>query len=62
MGYSEAGGKLFHEKNQKQKISWHCPFKFNFFWEKDCKPVVQSLPFIQRNWKAIWSAVSFLPF
>ncbi len=23
MGYSGAGGKL----NQKQKISWHCPFK-----------------------------------
>jgi hypothetical protein len=21
------GGKLIHEKNQKQKISWHCPFK-----------------------------------
>ncbi len=27
MEYSEAGGKLIHEKNQKQKISWHCPFK-----------------------------------
>ncbi len=27
MGYSEAGGKLIHEKNQKQKISLHCPFK-----------------------------------
>jgi hypothetical protein len=27
MGYSEPGGKLIHEKNQKQKISWHCPFK-----------------------------------
>jgi hypothetical protein len=22
---SEAGGKMIHEKNQKQKISWHCP-------------------------------------
>ncbi len=22
-----AWGKLIHEKNQKQKISWHCPFK-----------------------------------
>ncbi len=29
MGYSGAGGKLIHEKNQKQKISWHCPFKVN---------------------------------
>ncbi len=27
MGYSGAEGKLTHEKNQKQKISWHCPFK-----------------------------------
>ncbi len=26
MGYSGAGGKLIHEKNQKQKVSWHCPF------------------------------------
>ncbi len=27
MGYSGAGGKLIHKRNQKQKISWHCPFK-----------------------------------
>ncbi len=27
MGYSGAGGKLIHKKNQKQEISWHCPFK-----------------------------------
>ncbi len=27
MGYSGAGGKLIHEKNQKSKILWHCPFK-----------------------------------
>ncbi len=26
MEYSGAGGELIHEKNQKQKISWHCPF------------------------------------
>ncbi len=30
--YSGAGGKLIHEKNQKQKISWHCPF--NKMWKK----------------------------
>ncbi len=30
MGYSGAGGKLIHKKNQKQKISWHCPFKGPF--------------------------------
>ncbi len=27
MGYSGAGGRLIDEKNQKQKILWHCPFK-----------------------------------
>ncbi len=27
MGYSGAGGKLIHEKNQKQNILWNCPFK-----------------------------------
>jgi hypothetical protein len=27
MVYSEAWGKLIQEKNQKQKISWHYPFK-----------------------------------
>jgi hypothetical protein len=26
MVYSRAWGKLIHEKNQKSKISWHCPF------------------------------------
>ena len=42
MGYSGAGGKLIHEKNQKQKISWHCPFKLPWkmfdstcFWRKE---------------------------
>ncbi len=25
--YSGAWGKLINEKNQKSKISWHCPFK-----------------------------------
>ncbi len=25
--YSGAWGKLIHEKKQKSKISWHCPFK-----------------------------------
>ncbi len=27
MGYSGAGGETDSWKNQKQKISWHCPFK-----------------------------------
>ncbi len=28
MQYSGAGGKLIHQKTQKQNISWHCPFKY----------------------------------
>ncbi len=31
MEYSGAGRKLIHEKNQKQKISWHCPFNWDPF-------------------------------
>jgi hypothetical protein len=31
MVYSGAWGKLIHEKNQKQKISWHCPFNAQLF-------------------------------
>ena len=30
MEYSGAGGQLIHQKNQKQKISWHCPFKAEY--------------------------------
>ncbi len=29
MVYSGAWGKLINEKNQKSKISWHCPFKLS---------------------------------
>ncbi len=33
MEYYGAGGELIPEKNQKQKISWHCPFKgYEFFF------------------------------
>ena len=31
MEYSGAGGKRMHGKNQKQKISWHCPFKIGLY-------------------------------
>jgi hypothetical protein len=34
MDYSGTGGKLIQEKNQKQKISWHCPFKLTVKQEK----------------------------
>ncbi len=27
---SGAWGKVIHEKNLKQKISWHCPFKSRY--------------------------------
>ncbi len=32
MVYSGAWGKLIREKNQKSKISWHCPFKPVIDW------------------------------
>ncbi len=36
MLFSGAWAKMIHEKNMKQKISWHCPFKgtqeWDFFW------------------------------
>ncbi len=31
MGYSEAGVKLIDEKNQQQKILWHCPFNVRYW-------------------------------
>ncbi len=31
MLFSGAWGKMIHEKNLKQNISWHCPFKEIFF-------------------------------
>ncbi len=34
MLYSEAWGKLIHEKNQKSKISWQCTFKVKFLFFK----------------------------
>ncbi len=34
MQYSGAGGKLIHQKNQEQKISWHCPFKWGPTWNE----------------------------
>ncbi len=63
MGYSWAGGKLTHEKNQKQKSRDTVPLKSTFFERRiaSLKSKYASLPFIQWNWKAIWSAVSFLP-
>ncbi len=44
MGYSVAGGKLIHEKNQKQKISWHYPFKPVNRFHKICEITRQKIP------------------
>ncbi len=38
-------GKLIHEKNQKQKIPWHCPFKsrYTYFFERKQFPKIFGL-------------------
>ncbi len=46
MEYSGAGGKLIHEKNPKQKISWHCPFNLSDYWIS-----IQNKLLIARLWK-----------
>jgi hypothetical protein len=43
MVYSEAWGKLIHEKNLKSKISWHCPFKFNETFKDRIRQEVEEL-------------------
>ncbi len=60
MEYSGAGGKLIHEKNQKQKISWHCPFKSSLqlatkavFRLSLIKFIGQSLSCV-RQWAYTW--------
>ncbi len=45
MGYSGAGWKLIDEINQKQKISWHCPFKHV---EKDLIVYINNLHLVNR--------------
>ncbi len=66
MGYSGAGGKLIHEKNLKQKISWHCPFNYGVRSPKfrdpaySCTHWPPQLPSSPSNWAYIrgryWSA------
>ncbi len=59
MRYSGAGGKLIHEKNQKQKISWHCPFKGLQSWTNTfcmCAEVVK----IASSWKVFASVLELL--
>ncbi len=33
---SGAWGKMIHERNLKQKILWHCPFKYNIYYFAGC--------------------------
>ncbi len=37
MVYSDALGKLIHEKNQKSEILWHCPFNWREVFEIFCQ-------------------------
>ncbi len=46
-GYKGSGGKIIHEKNHKQKISWHCPFKGTETLD-GFMPIVSSLWFSLR--------------
>ncbi len=48
MGYSGAGGKMTHEKNQKQKISRDCPFKCNSL-------VAPFLKLSERTWSVVYT-------
>ncbi len=52
MEYSGAGGKLIHEKNQKQKISWDCPFKCCSV-KSSCIETLQNLPPVSTTPAAI---------
>jgi hypothetical protein len=38
-GFSEAWRKMIHEKNLKQKILWHCPFKAKHQRAQECTDV-----------------------
>jgi hypothetical protein len=51
--YSGAGGKLIHEKNQKQKFSWHCPFKVG---------TGESLFDDYRSITVLWHGIGFFSF
>ncbi len=48
---SGAWGKVIHEKNLKQKISWHCPFKY-------CCDVINTDP---REYWAIYRGPGLCP-
>ncbi len=37
---SEVGLKLFGEKNQKQKLFWHCSFKLTVYFSVPADPIL----------------------
>ncbi len=43
MVYSGAWGKLIHEKNQKSKLSWHCPLKSSWRYSAPFGPTYNIL-------------------
>ncbi len=49
MVYSEAWGKVIYEKNQKSKISWHCPFNNWRVGSKTFPKVGSSVNFLMKN-------------
>ncbi len=53
MGYSGAGRKLIHEKNQKPKILWHCPLKQKkLMWR-----VIKFCALLSNRWKISWRMI-----
>ncbi len=63
MVYSGAWGNLIHEKNQKSKISWHCPFKR---YQNAKLIIIESIALIKKSktfgykWIKSWSStISF---
>ncbi len=44
MLFSGAWGKMIHEKNLQQKISWHCPFKKHCSWKYRTMSPVRKRP------------------
>jgi hypothetical protein len=51
--YSGAWGKMIHEKNQKSKILWHCPFKTPYPCKLDEKNGCLNPPFLKASWGRI---------
>jgi hypothetical protein len=55
-GVIRGWGKLIHEKNQKQKISWHCPLKYSKLSSQPCTAHPPPYYRGQRLEYRVWSA------